>query len=197
MPECIHTGTGCNLATQLYHGYETQTHYATSGEHAYIFGVEGFTSGPRVQMQWTWRQRTQCMAMAALSVFCGVPSVGMAQAGASLSGRVVDEATGAPVADVEVWIDGVGTRVTEADGSFSFASVPQGDWVLTVRHVAFGAHWQEVEAGEEPQSDDPATNGISRRRWWSKPAEGPGAPGAAASNRGLNARNRRYEEDFR
>ena len=103
-------------------------------------------------MQWTWRQRTQCMAMAALSVFCGVPSVGMAQAGASLSGRVVDEATGAPVADVEVWIDGVGTRVTEADGSFSFASVPQGDWVLTVRHVAFGAHWQEVEAGEEPLS---------------------------------------------
>ncbi len=100
-------------------------------------------------MRWTWRKRTRRMVIAALPVFCGMPSVGMAQAGASLSGRVEDQATGAPVADVEVWIDGVGTRVTEADGSFAFANVPPGDWVLTVRHIAFGAHWQELEVGEE------------------------------------------------
>lgn len=103
-------------------------------------------------MQWTWRKRARRVVIVALAVFCGMPSVGMAQAGASLSGRVVDEATGAPVADVEVWIDGVGTRVTDADGSFSFAAVSPGSWVLTVSHVAFGAHWQEVEVGDEPLS---------------------------------------------
>ena len=99
-------------------------------------------------MRWTWRTGVP----AVLAALCGAPSLGVAQAGTALTGRVVDEATGAPVADVEVWVDGVGTRVTDADGSFAFPNVPPGGWVLTVRHVAYGAHWQEIEAGDEPLS---------------------------------------------
>lgn len=103
-------------------------------------------------MQWTWRTGLRYMLSAVLAAFCGAPSVGMAQPGTALTGRVVDQATGTPVSDVEVWIDGVGTRVTDANGSFEFANVPPGGWVLTVRHVAYGAHWQEIEAGDEPLS---------------------------------------------
>lgn len=103
-------------------------------------------------MQWTWRTGARYLLLAVLAAFCGTPSAGVAQAGTALTGRVVDQATGAPVADVEVWIDGVGTRVTDADGSFAFPDMPPGNWVLTVRHVAYGAHWQEIEAGDEPLS---------------------------------------------
>jgi len=103
-------------------------------------------------MQWTWRTGVRYLQVTVLVAFCGMPTGGAAQSGRSLSGRVVDQATGAPVADVEVWVDGVGTRVTDADGSFAFTNVPPGDWVLTVRHVAYGAHWQEVEVGDEPLS---------------------------------------------
>ena len=104
-------------------------------------------------MKRAWRGRTACswpgaVAVVALSLLWGLPTAIAAQPGTSVSGRILDDATGSPVADVEVWIDGVGTRVTDADGSFAFADVPRGNWVLTVNHVAYGAHWQEVEVGE-------------------------------------------------
>lgn len=107
-------------------------------------------------MKRAWRERASCswpgtVAAGTLALLWGIPTVAMAQSGTSVSGRILDDATSIPVADVEVWIDGVGTRVTAADGSFSFADVPRGSWVLTVRHVAYGAHWQEVEVGEASQ----------------------------------------------
>lgn len=101
-------------------------------------------------MEWTWRSWARYMLAATLAACCGIPSEGAAQTGTSLSGSVVDQTTGEPVADVEVWIDGVGTRVSDASGSFAFDNVPRGNWVLTVRHVAYGAHWQEVEVADEP-----------------------------------------------
>lgn len=101
-------------------------------------------------MKWTWRTWTRYLLAATLAACCGIPSVGAAQTGTSLSGSVVDQTTGEPVADVEVWIDGVGIRVSDASGSFAFGGVPRGTWVLTVRHVAYGAHWQEVEVAGEP-----------------------------------------------
>lgn len=104
-------------------------------------------------MKRTWRERSgrnwpSALAAGALSLLWGFPTAILAQPGTSVSGRILDDATGSPVADVEVWIDGVGTRVTGADGSFVFPDVPRGNWVLTVRHIAYGAHWQEVEVGE-------------------------------------------------
>ena len=101
-------------------------------------------------MKWTWHSRARSVLGAALFVLCGVPSPATAQSGSSLAGQVVDRATGSPVPDVEVWIDGVGTQFTDARGFFTFERVPRGDWVLTVRHVAYGAHWQEVEVAAEP-----------------------------------------------
>ena len=101
-------------------------------------------------MEWTWRSWVRHLLAATLAAWWGIPSVGVAQTGTSLSGSVVDHTTGEPVADVEVWIDGVGTRVSDASGAFAFEDVPRGNWVLTVRHVAYGAHWQEVEVADEP-----------------------------------------------
>ena len=106
-------------------------------------------------MKGTWREWAgpawpSALAAAALALFWGDPTAIAAQSGTSVSGQVMDEATGGPVADVEVWIDGVGTRFTDANGSFVFPDVPPRSWVLTVNHVAYGAHWQEVEVGDEP-----------------------------------------------
>lgn len=103
-------------------------------------------------MKSTWRIRTRLLTLAALVPIFSAPSIGIAQTGTSLTGQVVDQATGNAVADVEVWIDGVGTQFTDADGHFAFPSVPRGNWVLTIRHIAYGAHWQEVEVGAEPLS---------------------------------------------
>ena len=101
-------------------------------------------------MKSTWRTRPRLIAIAALVPLFGVPSVGIGQSGTSLTGQVVDRATGDPVADVEVWIDGVGTQFTDSRGNFAFESVPRGGWVLTIRHVAYGSHWRELELGTEP-----------------------------------------------
>ncbi len=79
-----------------------------------------------------------------------VPCAAAAQEGTSVAGQVVDRTSGAPVADVQVTIDGVGERVTDARGFFQFNAVPEGDWVLAVRHVAYGAHRRELEVGAAP-----------------------------------------------
>ncbi len=78
------------------------------------------------------------------------PAESAAQPGTSVAGQVVDRASGEPVADVEVSIDGVGTRVTNARGFFEFAAVPRGNRVLQLRHVAYGAHRRELEVGNAP-----------------------------------------------
>ena len=101
-------------------------------------------------MKSTWHTRTWLVTVAALVPVLGAPSIGISQTGTSLTGQVVDQATGNAVADVEVWIDGLGTQFTDTSGVFTFQRVPEGKWVLTVRHVAYGAHWQEVEVGAEP-----------------------------------------------
>lgn len=70
---------------------------------------------------------------------------------ASLSGRVVDDRTGAPVAGASVWVQrkqdrsmgsfGSGNEVPEdavttaADGTFRIGQLGEGDWVVRHRHV--------------------------------------------------------------
>ena len=73
-----------------------------------------------------------------------VPQVA-AQAVTSITGRVVDGSSGAPVAGAEVIVAGAGVRVTDAEGLFQFDLVPVGMRVLRVSHVAYGTHEGEVE----------------------------------------------------
>lgn len=101
-------------------------------------------------MNWTRRNRTCAAALAVIAAQWITPFEGAAQQGASVAGQVVDQASGVPVADVEVSIDGVGVRVTDDRGFFRFAAVPSGDRVLSVRHVAYGTHRREMEIGTAP-----------------------------------------------
>ena len=78
-----------------------------------------------------------------------VPQVA-AQAVTSITGRVVDGSSGAPVAGAEVIVAGAGVRVTDAEGLFQFDLVPVGMRVLRVSHVAYGTHEGEVEVSEAP-----------------------------------------------
>ncbi len=97
------------------------------------------------------RNRTRAALWAALSAVGAAASGGAAQSGTSVAGQVVDRAGGVPVAGVEVSIDGVGARVTDARGFFRFSVVPPGEWVLTVRHIAYGTHRRRLEVGAAPQ----------------------------------------------
>ena len=78
-----------------------------------------------------------------------VPQVA-AQTVTSITGRVVDGSSGAPVAGAEVIVAGAGVRVTDAEGLFQFDLVPVGMQVLRVSHVAYGTHEGEVEVSEAP-----------------------------------------------
>ncbi len=73
-----------------------------------------------------------------------------AQAVTSITGRVVDGDSGAPVAGAEVIVAGAGVRVTDAQGLFEFDLVPLGMRILRVSHLAYGTHEREVRVGEAP-----------------------------------------------
>ena len=61
-----------------------------------------------------------------------------------LLGTVRDAATGAPVADAEVTLLGFGTQVTDSLGAFTFTTIPAGDHVIRLRHLAYGVHEEDV-----------------------------------------------------
>jgi len=63
----------------------------------------------------------------------------------TITGRVLDAETQAPVPDVSVFVEG--TRrgaVTAADGSFTIGGVPSGSQTVRARHIGFGAPVQVV-----------------------------------------------------
>ena len=61
----------------------------------------------RAWREWAGRSWPSALAAGALCLLWGFPTAVLAQAGTSVSGRILDDTTGNPVADVEVWIDGV------------------------------------------------------------------------------------------
>lgn len=67
-----------------------------------------------------------------------------AQAPASVTGRVVDAASQAPVPDADVRL-GDQHRVTANDGSFRFGSVTPGTRVLEVRRIGYGPDRETIE----------------------------------------------------
>ena len=75
-----------------------------------------------------------------------------AQETSSLSGRVVDEASSSPIADVAVHVEGSELQaLTDANGAFLIENVPAGPHLLVLEHLAYGMHSQSVAvtAGEE------------------------------------------------
>lgn len=84
--------------------------------------------------------------LAVLCILALVSATGAAsQDSGALTGRVLEERTSRPVADVLVHLNDLGlSTVTDANGMFRFETVPEGAHVLAVEHVAYGEHAREV-----------------------------------------------------
>ncbi len=65
----------------------------------------------------------------------------------SVSGTVIDQASGQPIADATVILDGR-TLGTDARGFFAFDDVAPGLYELSVQHLAYGVFTDEVRVGE-------------------------------------------------
>jgi len=69
----------------------------------------------------------------------------MAQAGVTLSGRLVNSLSGDPIADATVQIDELRRQVVAAaDGTFTFNDVPPGSYHLSVRSSGYSSRRTEV-----------------------------------------------------
>ena len=95
--------------------------------------------------------------VALLCVLTLVNATGAAsQERGTLTGRVLEEGSSRPVADVVVRLSNLGlSSVTDASGMFRFATVPEGAHMLVVEHLAFGEHAREVAVnpGEDLRLD--------------------------------------------
>ena len=90
---------------------------------------------------WPWPHRSA--AAAALGLVLGASSA-LAQAPASLRGRVFDAGTQAGVADVAIVVVGTGFgTVSNGVGLFEFPVLPPGKHQIRLNHVAYG-EWQDT-----------------------------------------------------
>ncbi|HWL38873.1 MAG TPA: SusC/RagA family TonB-linked outer membrane protein [Gemmatimonadaceae bacterium] len=85
----------------------------------------------------------------ALLAFAFLPASVMAQGSGTISGRVIDQATQAPVQAAQVVI--VGTQrgaMTDQDGRYTITGVPAGTHELRVRRVGYGSTTQSVTVSD-------------------------------------------------
>jgi len=102
---------------------------------SYRFGI-----GPRL-----------ALVLAALAGSLAVAAPLCAQETSSLTGTVLDQSSGGPVADVTVRISGTElSAVTNEDGRFVINGIPTGVMELVFDHLAYGQHRQPVELGAGP-----------------------------------------------
>jgi hypothetical protein len=69
----------------------------------------------------------------------------------TVTGKVVDAATGESVAEAEVWLRGTSFRgLTGPDGTFRFGAVPPGTYMMFADHIAYGtrADTLDVPSGQ-------------------------------------------------
>lgn len=84
-------------------------------------------------------------ALAGLMLAAAMPADLHAQEGA-VAGRVVDEASGAPVASATVTLSPTGRSVVTNDqGHFRLADVPSGQYRLEIRHIRYGTDTVSIE----------------------------------------------------
>src|SRR5918996_6648930 len=79
-----------------------------------------------------------------------------AQATGVVSGRVTDAATGQPVADARLTIEGTNVMTTSrGNGEYVLAGVPAGPRVVVARRVGYGMARRELEgaAGQTVTAD--------------------------------------------
>ncbi|MEX2325876.1 MAG: carboxypeptidase regulatory-like domain-containing protein [Gemmatimonadaceae bacterium] len=80
------------------------------------------------------RRFLSCLAI----LFLAVPSLAGAQATGTISGRVRDVASAAPLTGVQVRVEGtaLGT-MTRADGSYTITGVPAGSHFVSARRIGY------------------------------------------------------------
>ena len=90
------------------------------------------------------RRLLSCLAIA----FLALPSLASAQATGTINGRVRDAASGAPLAGVQVRVDGtaLGT-MTRADGGYTINGVPAGTHFVSARRIGYAPERIEVTVG--------------------------------------------------
>ncbi len=75
-----------------------------------------------------------CLTLA----FVAVPTLAVAQGTATIRGRVTDAATGAPLAGVQIAVEGAAvTTQSGATGAYTLTGVPSGSRVLTARRIGY------------------------------------------------------------
>lgn len=77
-----------------------------------------------------------------------LPAALAAQAGGTIAGRVIDQATQAPIQEAQVQI--VGTQrgaTTDQQGRYSIPGVPAGTYEVRARRIGYGAASQQVTVG--------------------------------------------------
>ena len=91
--------------------------------------------------------RTMILACAMLAAALSLTTDVAAQAGATVSGRLLDSLTGAPIAGATVQLEELRRQtMSGADGSFAFDNVPPGTYHLSVRTSGYSSRRTEVVA---------------------------------------------------
>lgn len=90
------------------------------------------------------RRFLSCLAIA----FLAMPALAAAQDGGTISGRVRDAATAAPLVGVQIRVEGtaLGT-MTRADGGYTITGVPSGSHFLTARRIGYAPERVGVTVG--------------------------------------------------
>jgi hypothetical protein len=85
-------------------------------------------------------------AVALALILLLAPSVAGAQQTGSVAGRIVDRSDGTPVSDALVVLDGTRhSTVTGPNGRFRLEGIVAGQYVLRVRHLAYGNQTQIID----------------------------------------------------
>src|SRR5688500_3576213 len=91
--------------------------------------------------------RTTIFACAMLAGALSLTTDAAAQAGATISGRLLDSLTGAPIAGATVQLEELRRQSTSgADGSFTFDNVPAGTYHVSVRTSGYSSRRTEIVA---------------------------------------------------
>ena len=77
-------------------------------------------------------------------LWCGLPALLAAQSPVAVRGRVVDGASGAPVASARIEL-GTTTVLSGGDGRFGLGSVPAGVWTLVITAVGYRPARQQLD----------------------------------------------------
>jgi outer membrane receptor for ferrienterochelin and colicins len=115
-------------------------------------GAAAFSAVLRVARLSAGRGHAVGAAVFIAVLLLAAPAVGVAQAGAPLSGRVVDAGSGAPVAGAEVRLSGprMAVVLSGRDGVWRVDSVPPGEYRIRVTHPGFAARSVELLLPADP-----------------------------------------------